>query len=143
MRTASVHDRLQADEEIVIASPRSFGAVFAAVFAAYGAAAPLLRHQPIRVWALVVSATLLLITALAPRLLNPAAQAWQRFGLLLHHIVNPVVMAVVYYLAVTPCAFVMRMLRPELARRFHVDRDAASYWIQRDASSSTSMTRQF
>jgi saxitoxin biosynthesis operon SxtJ-like protein len=142
--TSAVHDRLNADDEIVVASPQSFGLVFAAVFAIYGGIAPLLRHRPLRAWALVVSVLLLAIAAAAPRLLNPAAQLWQRVGLLLHHVVNPVVMAVLYYGAVTPCAVIMRTLGRGWNDRLDIDRGAESYWIRRDASSPlSSMTQQF
>ena len=40
----TLHYRLEADDDRVEASPRSFGLVFAFVFAAYGGAAPLIRH---------------------------------------------------------------------------------------------------
>lgn len=140
---SAVHDRLEGDDEIVVASPRSFGLLFAAVFAIYGGVAPLLRHQPLRIWALVVSMLLLAIAAAAPRLLNPAAQLWQRLGLLLHHIVNPVVMAVLFYGAVTPFALIMRTIGRGWSDRFDIDRSVGSYWIRRDTSPPSSMTRQF
>jgi hypothetical protein len=64
--------------------------------------------------------------------------------LLLHHIVNPIVMAVLYYAAVTPCALIMRTLGRGWKDRFDIDRSAESYWIRRDPSSPpSSMTRQF
>jgi hypothetical protein len=48
-------------------------------------------------------------------------------------VVSHVVLAVVYYLVVTPIGLVMRLLRYDpLRRRF--DRSAESYWIERKAA---------
>jgi hypothetical protein len=137
-----MHDRLQADEEVIVASPRSFGLVFATVLALYGAVAPWLRHQPPRLSALIVAAVLLVVAMLAPRALNPAAALWQQVGLLVHRVVNPIVMAALYYVALTPCAFIMRALSRGWSERLKIDRAATTYWINRDSQPS-SMTRQF
>ena len=55
---------------------------------------------------------------------------WFRFGLLLHSVVNPVIMGVVFYVAVLPTGLVMRALGKDLLRlKFEPDRD--TYWIAR------------
>jgi hypothetical protein len=138
----TTHDRIQAEEDVVVASPRSFGLVFATVLAVYGAVGPWLRHQPLRSWALIAAAVLLVAATVAPRTLNPAAALWQRFGLLMHRVVNPVVMAALYYVALTPCAFIMRTFSTGWSDRLRIDRAARTYWIDRDCPPS-SMTRQF
>ena len=116
--------------------------MFATVFAVYGAVGPWLRHQPLRSWALVVAAVLLAAATIAPRTLNPAAALWQRFGLLIHRVVNPVVMAALYYVALTPCAFIMRTFSNGWSERLRIDAAARTYWINR-VSPPSSMTRQF
>jgi len=54
-----------------------------------------------------------------------------RFGLLLHRIVNPLVMALLFFLVVTPIALLMRLFgkRP---LQLDSEADAESYWIPRD-----------
>ena len=54
-----------------------------------------------------------------------------RFGLLLHRIVNPLVMALLFFLVVTPIALLMRLFGK---RPLHLktEPDAATYWIPRD-----------
>jgi hypothetical protein len=59
-------------------------------------------------------------------------------------VVNPIVLALLFFVAVTPMAFVMRMLgkRP---LRLAPDRTAATYWIKREPpqGGASSMKRQF
>ena len=65
-----------------------------------------------------------------PKILSPLNRLWFRFGLLLHHIVNPVVMALLFFTTVTPMALIMRLLgKDPLRRKF--DPEADSYWIPR------------
>jgi hypothetical protein len=56
--------------------------------------------------------------------------AWFKFGLLLHRIVNPLIMSLVYYVSVVPTGLIMRALGRDL-RRLKIDRDADTYWISR------------
>lgn len=122
-------------------SPRSFGVTFAVVAVVYGLW-PLLVRQPVRGWPLVVAAMLGAIATIAPRLLALPSKLWHRLGLALHHVVNPVVMGVLFYLAVTPFGVIMRWRNPDLSRRFALDRAAPTYWITRPGAES-SMRRQF
>ena len=64
-------------------SERSFGLVFAGVFAIIGAW-PLLRgHEP-RLWAFPLAAVFLLAGLFAPKLLRPLNVLWTRLGSILH-----------------------------------------------------------
>ena len=137
----SIHGSSPHDEEVVGPSDRSFGLVFTAVFLAV-ALLPLWRGAGPRWWALSVAAVFLLLAVTAPRALAPANRLWLRLGLLLHRVVNPVVMAAVFYLAVTPFAFVMRRLHKGLTERLRPDTTASTYWIRRDNGSSP-MNQQF
>jgi predicted membrane metal-binding protein len=124
-------------------SDRSFGFVFAAVFAIV-TFWPLLRGGHPRWWALAVAAVFL-VTALAwPRGLHPLNRIWLAFGRLLHRIVSPVVMGAIFFAVITPVGFFMRLAGKDglgLARRA----DLSSYWIARTPASpaSETMKRQF
>lgn len=134
---------IQEHSEVKIGSDRSFGLVFAAVFAVI-ALFPLLDGGGLRLWAIAVAAAFLALALLRPSVLAPANRAWFRLGMLLAAVVTPVVMALVFYLAVTPTALMLRLFgKDPLHRRF--DPDADSYWIARDpeAERQTSMTNQF
>lgn len=138
-----VHEDYSREEEVVRSSERAFGLVFAAVFSVV-AGWPLLRGGDPRVWALGIAAVFLLFAWLLPGLLAPLNRAWFRLGLVMHRVVSPVVLGGLFFLTVTPVAFLMRLFgkRP-LSLRF--DSRAESYWIRRDVSGSPpdSMKRQF
>jgi len=125
----ATHERLVREETVRGSSDRSFGLVFAAVFAVIGLW-PLLGDGGIRIWSLAISLVFLATAMLRPMLLAPLNRLWTRFGLLLHHVVNPIIMALLFYLVVTPTGLVMRALGKDILR-LRFDRQAKSYWIER------------
>ena len=112
-----------------ISSDRSFGLVFTAFFSIVGLL-PLLSGQGIRLWALGVSALFLLLSLTVPRFLAPANRAWAKFGELLHGIVSPVALGILFFGVVTPTGVIMRLLGKDLLR-LRLDRSTNSYWIVR------------
>jgi hypothetical protein len=128
-------------EAAVGPSDRSFGLTFGAIFVVVGLL-PLWRAAPPRWWALAVSAALWAIALVWPRALAPANRVWFRIGLLMHRVVNPMVMAVVFYVAVTPFGLLSRLFRAGPARRLRPDRGVSSYWIARSGPPSR-MDQQF
>jgi hypothetical protein len=88
-------------EPVKGSSNRAFGWVFTAVFLIV-AVWPLASGNALRWWALIVSGLLLLITLAAPALLTIPNRLWTRFGLLLHRIVSPDVLAILFYVVITP-----------------------------------------
>jgi hypothetical protein len=123
------HESFDRKEPVSGSSNRAFGLVFAAVFAIIGLWPWLFRGQ-VRVWSVVVGAAFLLAALFWPAALRPLNRVWTRFGLLLHRIVSPLVLGVMFFIVVTPMGLLMRALgRDPLRLRF--DRDAQSYWIDR------------
>ncbi len=124
-------------------SDRSFGIVFAVAFSII-ALWPLWSREPVRLWGLIVAAVFLGTAVIRPQMLALPNRLWLRFGALLHGIVSPIAMGVVFYLTVTPVGMLMRLLgkRP-IPLRF--DRDKGSYWIERDPPGPTpdSIKNQF
>jgi hypothetical protein len=111
-------------------SDRSFGLVFAVVFLII-AVLPVLQGHGLRLWAVGVSLILGAVALLAPAILAPANRLWTRFGLLLHGIVSPIALGILFYGVFAPTGLFMRLLgKDPMRRRF--DSDAASYWIARD-----------
>ena len=62
--------------------------------------------------------------------LRPLNRLWLKFGLLLHKVVNPIVMALVFFGTVLPTGLIMRVLGKDLLR-LKRQPDANSYWIER------------
>lgn len=130
-------------ESIKGSSDRVFGLVFAAFFLLIGLR-PLLYAQPARLWALVVSGAFLAVAVWMPRRLAPLNRVWTRIGRVLHVVMSPIALAVLFFGAITPTGLLMRLFgRDALALR--LDRTAASYWIVRTPPGPTpeSLENQF
>jgi hypothetical protein len=128
-KTNAVHEPLTRDEEVRGSSDRSFGIVFTVVFAIVGLW-PLIGGGSVRLWSLSIAGALLAISLIRPSLLAPFNRLWMRFGLLLHGVTNPIIMGLVFFLAVTPTALILKLMgKDPLRRRF--DREVRSYWIER------------
>src|SRR5262249_32677205 len=111
------------------ASDRSFGWVFAAFFAIV-ALLPLRHGEPVRVWALPVSAVILLITVLRPSLFHWPNFLWSKLGWLLGRIVGPLVTGILFYVVVTPIGILLRLLGKDLLR-LRWEPHQKTYWIDR------------
>ena len=140
---ATQHEDFSRGQEVKASSNRAFGWVFVVVFLVI-AGWPLFFGGTLRWWSLFVSALLAGITLAVPALLTIPNQLWQRFGLLLHHIISPIALAVMYFLVVTPTGLLMRAFGKQ---PLHLQRDATAetYWIKRDppGPKPESMPRQF
>ncbi len=120
---------LDRDDAIGGSSDRAFGIVFAVVFLIIGVL-PLAFGGPARIWSLAVGTAFLAIALLRPAILAPLNRLWTRFGLLLHKIVSPVVLGIMFFAVITPMGLLRRTLvKDPLHLRF--DRQARSYWVDR------------
>jgi hypothetical protein len=62
--------------------------------------------------------------------LSPLNRLWLRFGLLLHKIVSPLVLGIMFFLVITPIGLLMRAVGKDLLR-LKFDKRSSSYWIER------------
>jgi hypothetical protein len=111
---------------------RQFGLMMAAVLTAIGLWQSWHGHRGPGYWLGGGAVFCLLALARASALL-PALRAWLAFGNALHRVVNPLLMAMLYTLAVVPTGLLMRLVGKD-PLRLKIDREAASYWIHREAS---------
>ena len=77
-----------------------------------------------------VSLVFLVLALLIPQALAPLNWLWTRFGLLLHKIVSPVVLGLLFFLVFTPIGIMMRVFGSD-PLRLRFDSNAPSYWIER------------
>jgi hypothetical protein len=139
----ATHEDFDRHEIAQGSSDRLFGLVFSAVFAVLGLW-PLWGARPVRTWALGVSAVFLAASLLRPAMLSPLNRLWQRLGLLLQRITNPIVLGLLFFGTVLPIGLLMR-LAGKNPLRLGFDRDAKSYWIERQppGPAPDTMPRQF
>jgi Saxitoxin biosynthesis operon protein SxtJ len=127
--TKTIHENYSRNETVTGGSDQSFGIVMAAAFAVMS----LLNwwhHGHSWHWTLGIALLFFTATLLYPAALKPLNRLWLRLGLLLHKVVNPIVMALVFFGTVLPTALVMRVLGKDPLRlkwQTHVN----SYWIER------------
>jgi len=126
-------------DNIKISSNRSFGIVFFIVFILI-AFYPLINQGEIRIWSVLISLLFLILGIINSKILTPLNKVWFKFGIFLGKIISPIVMGLIFFLVVTPIAFLMRMLNKDLLNlKFSKNN---SYWVEKTDSKST-MKNQF
>jgi hypothetical protein len=126
-------------DDVKISSNRSFGLVFFIVFLLI-AFYPLINQEEIRIWSVLISLLFLILGIINSKILTPLNKVWFKFGIFLGKLISPVVMGIIFFLVVTPIAFLMRMLNKDLLNlKFN---KKSSYWIEKTDPKST-MKNQF
>ena len=126
-------------DDLKISSNRSFGIVFFIVFILI-AFYPLINQGEIRIWSVLISLLFLILGIINSKILTPLNKVWFKFGIFLGKIISPIIMGLIFFLVVTPIAFLMRMLNKDLLNlKFSKNN---SYWIEKTDPKS-SMKNQF
>jgi len=126
-------------DDVKISSNRSFGLVFFIVFLLI-AFYPLINQGEIRIWSVLISFLFLILGIINSKFLTPLNKVWFKFGIFLGKLISPVVMGIIFFLVVTPIAFLMRILKKDLLNlKFNKN---SSYWIEKTDPKST-MKNQF
>jgi len=126
--------------KIKIGSNKSFGLVFFIVFFIVGLW-PIINNESIRIWAIIISVFFLVLGLANAKILSPLNKLWFRFGIFLGAIIAPIVMAIIFFLVVTPISFMVKIMGKDLLMQ-KFENKKKSYWINRDKSIG-SMKRQF
>ena len=116
------------DNNIKIGSNRSFGIVFFVVFILIGFY-PLLKDGNLNIISILIGIIFLILGILNSKFLTPLNKIWFKFGILLGQIISPIVMCIIFFLVVTPIAFIMRVLGKDVLKlKKNTDN---SYWIKK------------
>ena len=131
------------DEVIVGPSDRNFGFTMAAVFALIGSVGLYHASSHAPIW-LGISAIFAGLTLWRPRTLAPANRVWLKLGLLMYRVVNPVIMAILFFVAILPIGLAMRMFGKDFLQ-LKRDPSQPTYWLPRTdpRPQSESMRQQF
>ena len=112
-------------------SNRTFGFFFTAVFGLIAAYFYYTATSPAEMIFVALSLITLAITILYPSLLLPFNRAWMNLGVLLGKIISPVIMAVIFFVLITPIAVITRIFgRDELDMK---TTNNYSYWKNRQS----------
>jgi hypothetical protein len=118
---------------------RSFGIVFFIVFFIIGIY-PMINEGNVRLWSLIISAIFLTLGILNSEVLTPLNKIWFKFGIFLGKIFSPLIMALIFFLVVTPIGLIMRFIGKDILNlKFNNDK---SYWVEKKGPKSE-MKNQF
>ena len=121
-------------------SNRSFGILFFIVFLGFGLW-PLTKEMNPNVFLIVISIIFLILGILNSKVLSPLNNLWIKLGEILGKIIAPVVMALVYFLILTPISLLVRAFGKDLLGLKYL-KQQNSYWIKRKKDIGR-MDRQF
>ena len=98
-----------------ISSEKKFGKVFSIIFLVIGLW-PLLNQGSIRIWSIGLAFLFLTAALFLPRSLRILNNSWIKFGEILGKIVAPIIMALVFFIILTPISFIVRILGKDILR---------------------------
>lgn len=129
MATTQLHEDFSRGDHVKAGSDRGFGLVFAGFFALVSVLSWWRGHAAWH-WTLPLAALFLVIAYTYPKVLAPLNLLWMKFGLLLHKIVTPVILGLLFFVTITPIGLLARACGKDFLR-LRLDRGAKSYWIER------------
>ncbi len=121
-------------------SNRSFGILFFLVFLGFGLW-PLTKELSPNIYLIIISVVFLVLGLLNSKLLSPLNEIWIKFGEILGRIIAPLIMALVYFLILTPISLLVRAFGKDLLG-LKYSKQQNSYWIKRKKEIGT-MDKQF
>ena len=116
-----------------MSSNRSFGVLLSLVFLIV-ALWPILKSNNIndvRIWSLFLSATFLILGVLKSKILTPLNIGWIKFGNFLGKIIAPLVLAILFFLVVTPIGLLLKLFKKDILN-LNINKKIKTYWITRD-----------
>ena len=143
MKSETFHEDFARHEEVTLPSDRRFGFVAAGFLIFLGCLPAVVGGRP-RIWALVGAAAFAVTALVSPMFLGPVHRLMQRLGRLMHTLMSPVVLAVLFFAVITPFGLLMRRLGHDPLRR-QFESGLETYWIKRPLGGPApeSMRNQF
>ena len=121
-------------------SNKSFGLLFFVVFLIIGLW-PLKNGENLNFYFISASVIFLILGLINSKLLTPLNKSWIKLGEILGIIIAPIVMALVYFVILTPVSFIVRIFGKDLLS-LKLLKEKETYWIERKKSLG-SMKKQF
>ena len=138
-----MHESNIPHSEVKRGSDRNFGLVFVVFFCLIAVSMALYGNNSYKYY-LLVAFVLFIISIVSPKILRPLNILWFKFGMVLHQIISPIILGLLFFTVVTPTGLLMRIFgkRP-LNLRF--DSKLSTYWVIRNppGPQSNSFKNQF
>ena len=121
-------------------SNKSFGVLFFIVFLGVGLW-PITKENSPNVYLILIGVIFLILGLLNSKILSPLNSIWIKFGETLGKIIAPLVMAIVFFIILTPISLIVRLSGKDLLG-LKFSKEIKTYWIKRKKDLG-SMNKQF
>ncbi|MDA8822521.1 SxtJ family membrane protein [Candidatus Pelagibacter bacterium] len=121
-------------------SNRSFGLLFFIVFIGLGLW-PLTKSEDLNIYLVLISIFFLFFGILNSKILNPFNKIWIKFGEVLGLVIAPLVMAMIFFVILTPISLIVRISGKDLLG-LKFTKNKGTYWTKRNKPIN-SMKKQF
>ena len=108
----------------------------------FGFLFPYLFGYPWPIWPWIIAAVFVLWGGVFPLTFKPIYTIWMSFGLLMSKITTPLILGIMFFLLITPVAFLMRLVKKDPMER-KLDSKVKSYRVIRDESIENDFKRPF
>jgi hypothetical protein len=139
---SGLHEEFARDYQVEVASNKRFGLVVGVILLLIGAIRAFL-HWEIGWLAGVlggIGLVLILAALIKPDALAGANRGWNKLGLVLHKVTNPLFLGAMYAIAIVPTGLMMRAFGADPMGR---KREAkGTYWVARDKTGSSAQSLQ-
>lgn len=119
-------------DEVKGPSNKNFGYTVGGIFGAIGLLkTALVGFTILGAIFLTLGVGLLLGAFFQPDALTPLNKAWMKLAKIMFHVVNPVIMFLLFCVAFIPAGFIMKLVGYDpMKRKF--DKDAKTYWVTKE-----------
>jgi len=124
-----------------VPSDRTFGLFFGGVFLLVGICKNFPTFSQNYTW-FFLAVMMFLAALLYPKCLSLFNRLWMAFGALLHRVMNPIMLGIMFFGIVTPLSLLTKIFGRD-ALRLRTDPKLSSYWITRDPTQKTDLNHQF
>lgn len=135
-----LHEEFARDYHVEAASNKRFGLIVGGILLLFGVLRTYLHGEIGYLSGLLAGVGLVLVIAALtrPDVLEPANRGWNKLGLLLHRVTNPIFLGGLYAIAIVPTGLLMRAFRvdPMGLRR----QPKGTYWNARNKTGSTAQS---
>ncbi|MDH3646096.1 MAG: SxtJ family membrane protein [Gammaproteobacteria bacterium] len=122
---------------------RRFGLMMGGVIAIlFGLLLPWLFSAVLPLWPWLLAGAFLAVALVRPAALRPIYRGWMHFGYFMSRITTPLLLGLVFFLAIVPTALIMRLLkRDPLARA--LDPELDSYRVDSNKAPTENLEKPF
>mgnify|MGYP001260059082 FL=1 len=109
---------------------RDFGYLFSLFFFIV-AIYPMFFDLPVRKWSIALSIVFMLGALFFRKILIIPSIMWFKLGTLLHKLISPIILFIVYFLSIVLIGFIMKIFKKDPLQKKY-DTKIKSYWIKKE-----------